>query len=369
MGLLFQLDPDSHAISIPIQIGIGQLNPSAIYGLRESPVNDVIKEETPIFENRVIGKVRARFDKLLNLLAFKSCIGIPILVQGEVHHSAFFFHSDADAFPYTRLRDAQAGALLLSAILTEESIQARLGSLNPMLLSGQLAASFGHDVFNKITALELETRNLTARDQTDTEVSSQKLLDLVLDLKNTAQAFQQMLRTKEQMETLDTNTVVQRATVLLRDLARKERTQIVLKLASGLPSARGNSILLQQAFLNIMLNAIQQMAQKAEKLNWTGKHTLEITSLLKENNIQIRFKDNGPGIHKESLRKIFVPGFSTRGGSGLGLYIARSFVQMLGGMLQVEETFVPLGTTFLVELPPTEREIKHERTDFASSNC
>jgi len=359
-GLLFQLDPDSHAISIPVQAGTGQLNASAIYSLRESPVNDVIKEERPVIENRVTERAMARYEKLLNLLAFRSCIGIPINVQGEYHHAAFFFHSDADAFPYSRLRDVQAGALFLSAILTEESVQARLRSLNPMLLSGELAASFGHDVFNKITALELETRNLAESNETDSNTRSKKLLELVLDLKDTAYAFQQTLRTKEQMETVDVNNIIQRAIILVRDLARKERTRIVSKTMPSLPPVLGNSIHLQQAFLNIMLNAIQQMAQKAEKLGWTGRHILEITSVLKDDFLQIRFKDNGPGIHKESLRKIFVPGFSTRGGSGLGLYIARSFIQSLGGTLRVEETFVPLGTTFLVELPSSKLEVPNE---------
>jgi signal transduction histidine kinase len=359
-GLLFQLDPDSRAISIPIQTGKWQIDPSAIYGLSDSPVNDVIKEEHPVFENRVVERASARFDKLLKLLTFKSCIGVPINVQGEVHHAAFFFHSNTDAFSYSHLRDVQGGALLLSAILTEESIQARLRLLNPILLSGQLAASFGHDVFNKLTALELESRNLADGYDLDSRTSSRKLLELVLDLKDTAQAFQQMLSTKEQMETVDTNFVIQQALTLLRDFARMERAHVILKLEPNLPPILGNNILLQQAFLNIMLNAIQQMTQKAEKLGWTGKRIVEIRSLFKDDFLQIRLKDNGPGIHKESLHKIFLPGFSTRGGSGLGLYIARSFIQMLGGTLRVEETFIPLGTIFLVELPAAKLETKHE---------
>jgi signal transduction histidine kinase len=100
-----------------------------------------------------------------------------------------------------------------------------------------------------------------------------------------------------------------------------------------------------------MLNAIQQMMLKTKQLEWEGERILEIIATTKENRVQIRFRDNGPGIHKEHLGKLFTPGFSTRGGSGLGLYIARSFVQALKGDLVVEETFVPLGTTFLVELP------------------
>lgn len=360
VGLLFWLDPESQKISILTQTSEGKINPTAIYGLRESPVNDVIVEGRPVFENRVTEKVLSRFDKLINLLSFESCIGVPVPVQGEVQHAVFFFHSDADAFSHYRLRDAQSGALLLSTILLEERIQEHLRSLSPMLLSGELAASFGHDVFNKITALELEGRNLTGNGITNDKTRPKKILDLVIDLKNTVYAFQQMLHIKEQIEIIDVNRVIDRANLLLRDLARKERTKIVLKLSSELPLVAGNSTFLQQVFLNIMLNAIQQMMQKACKFKWEGQRTLEISSSLKNNLLQIRFKDYGPGIHKEHFEKLFLPGFSTREGSGLGLYIARSFLQTLGGALTVEETHVPLGTIFLVELPVMKPEAKHE---------
>jgi signal transduction histidine kinase len=65
----------------------------------------------------------------------------------------------------------------------------------------------------------------------------------------------------------------------------------------------------------------------------------------------VRFTDTGPGIHKQLWEKIFELGFSTRGGSGLGLFIARSFIEMFDGRIKVEESAVPLGTTFLVKLP------------------
>ena len=349
-GILFWLEPTSKTISIQAQAGDGWLNPNAIYGLRERPVKDVILEGETIFENYVTSKVRAKFDKLLDLLPFKSCIGVPVRVFDEVHNAVFFFHADENAFSRYRLRDARAGALLLATLLTDQHIREHLRLLNPMLLSGELAAGFGHDVFNKITALELEARNVIDMGIAD-KTRSQRILDLVIDLKGTVQAFQQLLRKKEQVEPININGLVERALQLIRSAARKENTSIVLKLASKLPSITGNAIFLQQVFLNIMLNAIQQMALKAEKYEWDGKRTLEISSSLTDNHIQVRFKDNGPGIHKEHLGRLFALGFSTRGGSGLGLYIALSFIQALGGRMIVEETLVPLGTTFLVELP------------------
>lgn len=68
--------------------------------------------------------------------------------------------------------------------------------------------------------------------------------------------------------------------------------------------------------------------------------------------VQVRFKDTGPGIHYKLWEKIFDLGFTTRdGGSGLGLYIARSLVESMGGRIIVENSFIPIGTTFLIELP------------------
>jgi signal transduction histidine kinase len=67
--------------------------------------------------------------------------------------------------------------------------------------------------------------------------------------------------------------------------------------------------------------------------------------------IEVRFTDTGPGIHKKHWEKIFARGFSTRGGSGLGLFISKQFVGLLGGHISVEQSFILWGTTFLVELP------------------
>jgi signal transduction histidine kinase/predicted RNA-binding protein with RPS1 domain/DNA-binding NarL/FixJ family response regulator len=354
-GILFWLDPTSKAVSIQAQIGEDRLNPNAIYGLHESPVRDVIQNGDTVFENYVTTRARAKFDKLLDMLAFESCIGVPVHVFNEVNHAAFFFHAEENAFSRYRLRDARAGSLLLSAVLVNQLIRKQMGSLNPMLMSGELAASFGHDVFNKITALELEALNMIDMDA-DNRSRSQRILDLVLDLKGTVQAFQELLKKKEQIEAINVNEVVERALPLLRSFARRENTSIVLKLAPKPPTIVGNAIFLQQTFLNIMLNAIQQMALKAEKYGWDGKRTLEISSSVEDAWLQVRFKDNGPGIHREHLDRLFAPGFSTRSGSGLGLYIALNFIQALGGRLVVEETIVPLGTTFLVKLPLGKQE-------------
>jgi signal transduction histidine kinase len=103
-----------------------------------------------------------------------------------------------------------------------------------------------------------------------------------------------------------------------------------------------------------MLNAIQHTSMKMEK--WpSGSGLLQVSSKWEPGEkrpVQVRFSDNGPGIHRKLWDRIFDLGFSTRpDGTGLGLYVARRLVESLGGRIALEESMVPLGTTFLVELP------------------
>ena len=66
----------------------------------------------------------------------------------------------------------------------------------------------------------------------------------------------------------------------------------------------------------------------------------------------VRVADNGPGIHCQLWEKIFELGYTTRqSGSGLGLYIARSLVETLGGKIFVEESIIRTGTVFKIEFP------------------
>lgn len=158
-----------------------------------------------------------------------------------------------------------------------------------------------------------------------------------------------MMQTKETLTTFSVNDIVGRAEMLVRPLARKGRVKIDFHLTENLPQVTGNSIALQQVFFNIMLNAVQLMTLKQDK-----QRQLKISTTYQPGHkrpLLIRFADMGPGIHRQLWEKIFEPGVSMRGGSGFGLFLARSMIGMFNGKIEVEESMVPIGTTFLVKLP------------------
>ncbi len=378
-AVVFHLDPDSKKVSIVAQAGETPLNSSALYSLLDSPVKDVIREEEEyVMTARASAEPTARFEKLRALLPFESCIGVPICAEGETRHALFLFHRETEAFNIYRLRDALAAAALLAIALEREALARQACALGQVFLIGQLAAGIGHEIYNRLSGLELSLRNLqndceklrrgleeerNGHSIQELERRLEEVVGAAIGMKEVVELFQHLSRL-DQEAVFDVNQVLRRAQGALQPLARRYRVRLQADLSSGLPLVRGRSTALEQAFLNVMLNAVQQMSLKAY-----GPGLLKISTAVREREstmIQVRFSDTGPGIHKRLWERIFVPGFSTRpGGTGLGLFIARALIEAMGGRIVVEQSVIPLGTTFLVELPglPRRGEKDGRRTD------
>lgn len=308
------------------------------------------------------GRTQDRFRKLLDLLPFESCIGVPIKAKGEVHHALFLLHPQPEAFtPYLR-QDAVAAGALCGLIIEREAMEQRFRSLNQLMLSGQLAGGFSHEVYNKMSGLDIQLHNLhldcvsfeREPDKTvnfaEIRQAAEDLLTTFNDLRHTVDLFQQLMRQEAGCRS-NINGIVEQAVALLRPVLRKNRVKVETELSQNIPSTVVNLVQLEQAFLNIMLNAMQHMDLKPG----SGKILTITTAYAPEDAkfpLKVRFVDTGLGVHRRLWEKIFSLGFTTRlGGTGQGLFITRSLIESQGGRVSVERSVIPLGSTFLVELP------------------
>lgn len=101
---------------------------------------------------------------------------------------------------------------------------------------------------------------------------------------------------------------------------------------------------LMRVFNNLLQNAIQAIPGEREGV-------ITFSLLQKEASVLVEVQDNGTGIRKDQLDKIFVPNFTTKtGGTGLGLAIVKNIVESFNGKIwfQTEEN---KGTSFYVSLP------------------
>ena len=117
---------------------------------------------------------------------------------------------------------------------------------------------------------------------------------------------------------------------------RSEDFKIEKRFFSSLPKTMIDPSSMEQAFLNIILNAQKAMPKG-------GTFTVSTVSLPQRKDdgkevreVQIMFEDTGVGIPRENLPKIFNPFFSTRpDGTGLGLSITKNIVEQNGGKIEV----------------------------------
>ncbi len=116
------------------------------------------------------------------------------------------------------------------------------------------------------------------------------------------------------------------------------------KLAPDMPWLALDPNLIQQAFLNIALNAIQAMPEG-------GKFTVETNREDTVGPVKIVFTDSGKGIRRADLAKIFTPFFTTRQqGTGLGLSITHRIVEQHNGEIIVESPSGK-GARFTISFP------------------
>jgi signal transduction histidine kinase len=126
-----------------------------------------------------------------------------------------------------------------------------------------------------------------------------------------------------------------------------ENIQVITHLTPDLPETMADYFQLQQAFLNIIINAEHFMLEAHKR------GTLTITTQCGGSTIKASFTDDGPGIAKENLEHLFDPFFTTKEvgeGTGLGLSICHGIVTEHSGRIYAESE-LGRGTTFVVELP------------------
>jgi signal transduction histidine kinase len=119
-----------------------------------------------------------------------------------------------------------------------------------------------------------------------------------------------------------------------------------LELAPNLPAWEINDFRLQRAILNLVVNAKDALTDKKSGC-------IKISTAMEDNQrLVIRVSDNGCGIYKDKLKKIFELFYTTKGmdGSGLGLSIVQKFVESLEGKVSVVSQ-VDVGSTFSMVFP------------------
>ncbi|MDP2644956.1 MAG: ATP-binding protein [Desulfobacterales bacterium] len=224
--------------------------------------------------------------------------------------------------------------------LKEQLSQAeRLSSL------GEMAAVISHEIRNPLgiirSSAELLKKKM-ARLDPDNAIpdiiveESNRLNNIITDFFNFAKPRDLKL------SPCRIETIIEKNILFLETQINAQGYLIRKRIPADLPEITADPDMLYQAFLNLLLNAVQSMPGG-------GDVTVEVNS--NKEHIIITFDDNGEGIPENNLKKIWDPFFTTKEkGTGLGLGIVTNIIEAHGGTLQIQNR-VDKGVRVTVQLP------------------
>ena len=230
---------------------------------------------------------------------------------------------------------------------------------------GQLAAGIAHDFNNMLTVIQGHTSLL--RQQTQLNQDAQESLEqIAAAAARAANLTRQLLlfsrKKLAQPERLDLNIVIKNVAGMLGVLLG-ETIAVELRLAPDLPPVQADGGLLEQALMNLAVNARDAMPVGGRITIATAERTMDESGAarLREARagcfVAIRFSDTGTGMTPEILAHIFEPFFTTKDvgkGTGLGLATVFGIIRQHQGWIEVE-TNPDAGTTFTILLPALRR--------------
>jgi signal transduction histidine kinase len=229
------------------------------------------------------------------------------------------------------------------------TIEEQLRQKERLSTLGLLAAEFSHEIRNPLTVMKMLLHSLAKTIPEDPQ--SRKDLDIIMQkidqLNETTERVLRFSRSSEpKLENVDLNDVVNEVVLLTRHQFRQSRIQIFCALSAEPPLVGGDRLQLEQALLNLVLNAAQALAEDRRIF-------LSTLILESEGRCSLEVRDTGKGIEKEKKEKLFQPFFSNKtGGTGLGLPIVKKIVDHHGGEIHWESS--ESGTSFKMLFPRRE---------------
>jgi signal transduction histidine kinase len=227
----------------------------------------------------------------------------------------------------------------------------RLRERDRLAALGEMSAGLAHEIRNPLGAIKGAAQVLEPRRFPE---ETRELLSVIVEeverLNGVVSQFLEYARPmKPALVPTDLNAVVQRTLKLFAEEKRVEKVEVKTHLDDRLPRVQADADQLRQILLNLLLNAVDAFGADAGAIDITTRvvRTVRRTADL----VELRVRDNGPGIDADNMRRIFVPFFTTKQhGTGLGLAICHRIMTAHGGRIDVLSR-PGAGATFILRFP------------------
>lgn len=322
--------------------------------VEESLVGVVVRRKKPLQEENVQISGRYQNVELARQEGLVSLVSAPLVFGGQaigvlnVYTGELYQFSDEEIRILTALADLSAIAIEKARLYERVvDIEEQLRQNEKLSALGLLAAEVAHEIRNPLTVMKMLFHSLNlnfgADDPRakDVEVMGQKmdLLDRIIE-----RVLDFARHSEPKFEAVDVNHSIEDLRLLTRHKLRNHNVALDLALEPGLPKVMADPTQLEQAFLNVTLNALEAMRD--------GGHLTISSRKIAPNQVEITFQDTGSGMTPEQCKVAFSSLLQTSKakGTGLGLAIVGRIIEAHGGSASVRSE-VGKGACVVLQLP------------------
>jgi signal transduction histidine kinase len=330
-------------------------------GVEESLLGIVVRRKKPIQVENVQLSTRYQSVEIARQESLVALLSVPLIFAGEAIGALSVYTGEPYSFSNEEIRILSALAEL-SAIAIEKArlyervvdVEEQLRQNEKLSALGLLAAEVAHEIRNPLTVMKMLYHSLDLkfpagdpRDK-DARIISEKIdhlnkiVEQILDFART---------TEPNLAPVNLNDIIDELGLLVRHKLKNQNIQLVRHLAQKLPMVMGEAAQLEQAFLNLLLNAAEAMP-RGGKLTVATRPVFLPRSAAKPTYVAVEFKDTGQGMNEEQRRRAFRSVLRTTKakGTGLGLAIVARVIETHDGKIKIKSRLGE-GTSVHIMLP------------------
>lgn len=237
-----------------------------------------------------------------------------------------------------------------------EEMQRQLYQSSKLASVGELSAGVAHEINNPLNGVINFAQLLKDEDRPRSEFE-QQMIDGIIDEGGRIAKIVRGLLAFARAETHELEQVhfadsVETSIALFGRQFEKDGIRVEIDLEPNLPLVRADGSRLRQVVVNLISNAHHALKAKTSDPHERKEFLITARRADKGEIVRVEFYDNGVGIKREDLGKVFDPFFTTRreaGGTGLGLSVSFGIIRDFGGTIAVESEEGKF-TKFIIEL-------------------
>ncbi len=312
----------------------------------DSLLGIVLRRKKPLQVENVQTSSRYQNVEIARQEGLVSLLSVPLLFGGSAMGTLSVYTGHPYSFSNEEIRILCALAELSATAIEKARLYERVVEAEEQLREneklsalGLLAAEVAHEIRNPLTVMKMLYHSLDlqfpARDPRakDAEIIAEKIEQLNRFVE---QILSVSRSTVPRFEKVDLNQLLDELNLLVRHKLKEHRVDWIRELEPGLPQVIGDSGQLEQAFLNIVLNAVEAMPQGGTLTIRSGAFRLKRGGKA-ATHVRLDFRDTGVGIPPEQRRAGLASLLATTKpkGTGLGLAIVRRVVEIHQGRLKL----------------------------------